>query len=201
MTASIATPLMPISASGMDTIPFAHTRATAPEEAARQLADQLLPCLPSGVLFFCSAEYELAALGQALEDYFGDVALCGCTTAGEMTDDGYARNGVVAIAFPRSDFAFAHALIDDLDKVDLLDTQALVDSLLGACQMAGVAPLKGHTFVMTLLDGLSASEEQVLATLNAALAGIPHFGGSAGDDNRLSGTLTEIGRASCRERV
>ncbi|MGO2132661.1 MAG: FIST N-terminal domain-containing protein, partial [Halomonas sp.] len=43
-------------------------------------------------------------------------------------------------------------------------------------------------FALTLLDGLSSSEEQVLAALEAALGGIPNFGGSAGDDNRLTDT-------------
>lgn len=187
MTASLATPLVPTSPSGPDAIPFAHTCAGAPEEAARQLADRLLSCRPSGVLFFCSAEYDLDALGQALERHFGGVPLCGCTTAGELTTEGYARGGVVAIGFPDRDFAFAHAVIDDLDNVSLPAAQTLVDTLLGECQAARVAPLKGHSFAVTLLDGLSASEEQVLATLNAALAGIPHFGGSAGDD-KLGGT-------------
>ena len=40
---------------------------------------------------------------------------------------------------------------------------------------------------MTLLDGLSFEEEHFLAALNSAAAGIPHFGGSAGDDD-LSNT-------------
>jgi hypothetical protein len=39
-----------------------------------------------------------------------------------------------------------------------------------------------------LLDGLSSREEMVLAALSAALGDIPHFGGSAGDDNYLTHT-------------
>src|SRR5690554_3855416 len=144
MTASLATPLVPTSPSGPDAIPFAHTCAGAPEEAARQLADHLLSCRPSGVLFFCSAEYDLDALGQALERHFGGVPLCGCTTAGELTTQGYARGGVVAIGFPDRDFAFAHAVIDDLDNVSLPAAQTLVDTLLGECQAARVAPLRSE---------------------------------------------------------
>ncbi|RTR07240.1 nitric oxide-sensing protein NosP [Halomonas nitroreducens] len=156
--------------------------------AAQDLARRLLhPCL-GGVLFFCSAEYDLDALGRALEEHFGGVSLCGCTTAGEIGEDGYGRGGITAIGFDQRYFAFAHALIEDLDGVSLLDAQRLSDRLLDRCRQAAIAPIKGHSFALTLLDGLSASEEQVLATLNAALGSIPHFGGSAGDDNRLAGT-------------
>ncbi len=45
-----------------------------------------------------------------------------------------------------------------------------------------------NTFALTLLDGLSSREEMVLAALSAALGDIPHFGGSAGDDNFLTHT-------------
>lgn len=171
-----------------DVIPFAHTLVEAPEAAAQELARQLLRPELCGVVFFCSVEYNLAALGVAMEAHFGGVRLCGCTTAGEITGEGYARSGIVAIGFTHGDFAFDYAVINDLDGFTLLAAQRLTDTLLSRCEVANVAPIKGHTFAMTLLDGLSVSEERVLATLNAALAGIPHFGGSAGDDNRLAGT-------------
>ncbi|MBL4899468.1 MAG: FIST C-terminal domain-containing protein, partial [Colwellia sp.] len=43
-------------------------------------------------------------------------------------------------------------------------------------------------FLLTLLDGLSTKQEQFLQTLNSATFGIPHFGGSAGDDVNLNNT-------------
>ncbi|MCG6658195.1 GfdT protein [Halomonas campisalis] len=156
--------------------------------AAQDLARRLLHPWLGSVLFFCSAEYDLEALGQALEQHFGGVTLCGCTTAGEITDEGYSRGGITAIGFDQRDFAVDYAVIDDLEGVSLLAAQQLTDRLLDNCRQAGIAPIKEHTFALTLLDGLSASEERVLATLNAALGSIPHFGGSAGDDNRLAGT-------------
>ncbi|TFH86344.1 GfdT protein [Billgrantia azerbaijanica] len=156
--------------------------------AAQDLARRLLHPWLGSVLFFCSAEYDLDALGLALEQHFGGVTLCGCTTAGEIADTGYSRGGITAIGFDQRDFALDYAVIEDLDDVSLLAAQQLTDRLLDHCRQAGIAPIKDHTFALTLLDGLSASEEQVLATLNAALGSIPHFGGSAGDDNRLAGT-------------
>lgn len=171
-----------------DAVLIAQSRSRDPDMAAQDLARSLLHPWLGGVLFFCSAEYDLAALGQALEQHFGGVRLCGCTTAGEITDEGYGRGGITAIGFDHRDFALDYAVIDDLDDFALLAAQQLTDRLLDQCRQVGIAPIKGHTFALTLLDGLSASEERVLATLNAALGSIPHFGGSAGDDNRLAGT-------------
>ncbi|WP_314020355.1 FIST N-terminal domain-containing protein, partial [Stutzerimonas degradans] len=60
------------------------------------------------------------------------------------------------------------------------------------CRSNSLAPIKDHSFALTLLDGLSSREEVVLAALSAALSAafgsIPHFGGSAGDDNHLTDT-------------
>jgi len=187
----MASPVLPdIIPSELETEPVlvAHTLAVSPEIAAQELARQLMHPSLCGVMFFCSVEYSLEMLGNTMEAHFGGVRLCGCTTAGEIVDDGYARGGIIALGFTQEVFSFEYAVIDDLNAFDLNAAQILTDRLINRCESAHVAPIKGHTFVMTLLDGLSASEERVLATLNAALAGIPHFGGSAGDDNQLSGT-------------
>jgi hypothetical protein len=164
-----------------------------PQAAVAELARKLDDSLGGrqrlgGVLFFCSADYPLPALGQALADAFGEVAVSGCTTAGEITPEGYARGSITAIGLARSDFALAQVLIDDLSGFDLPRAQALSDELLSRCREQAVAPVMGNSFALTLLDGLSSSEEQVLATLDAALGSIPAFGGSAGDDNRLAHT-------------
>lgn len=188
MDIELPTPLVAVNPDRHEAVLVAHSGSREPDMAAQDLASRLLHPWLGGVLFFCSAEYDLEALGQAMEQHFGGVTLCGCTTAGEITDAGYSRGGITAIGFDQRDFALDHAVLDDLDQVSLLAAQQLTDGLLDRCRQANIAPIKGHTFALTLLDGLSASEERVLATLNAALGSIPHFGGSAGDDNRLSGT-------------
>ncbi|WP_355660462.1 nitric oxide-sensing protein NosP [Halomonas salifodinae] len=166
----------------------ADTRARAPDAAAAELAAALSHRHLGLVLFFCSAEYPLAALGEALTAAFGEVPVAGCTTAGEITGEGYGRGRVVAIGFDARHFAVSLALVSDLEAFDLVQAQRLCDDLLADCRGRALAPIAEHTFVMTLLDGLSSREEQVLATLDAALGSIPSFGGSAGDDNHLART-------------
>ncbi|BES73280.1 FIST signal transduction protein [Marinobacter nanhaiticus D15-8W] len=167
---------------------IASSDARDPQLAATSLASQLHHADLACVLFFCSAEYDLARLGIALEHVFPAVPLTGCTSAGEITPLGYGRGCITAIGFDRRYFSVDCALIGELEQFSLQDAQGLVDNLLATFREASLAPVKGHTFAITLLDGLSSREELVLATLNAALGSIPHFGGSAGDDERLANT-------------
>ena len=69
------------------------------KEAARELSESLR-CEGMGfVLFFCSAEYDLESLGEALDTEFHGVQVVGCTTAGEITPDGYGQGCITAIGF------------------------------------------------------------------------------------------------------
>ncbi|SIQ26296.1 nitric oxide-sensing protein NosP [Marinobacterium stanieri] len=156
--------------------------------AATELAAQLSHPDLGFVLFFCSAEYDLGALSSALEAAFAGVRLAGCTTAGELTPRGYDQGTITALGFDRNLFAVEVGLVEELETFTLPRAQKLVDTLIGRCRDTRVAPIKGRTFALTLLDGLSSQEEQVLVTLDSALGSIPHFGGSAGDDIHLTGT-------------
>lgn len=158
------------------------------EAAAMELASQLLHPDLGFVLFFCSAEYELDALAKAMSSAFPTVEIAGCTTAGELTSTGYERGSISAIGFDKHYFAIEVGLVAELESFGLQQAQSLVDRLYHQGRNKQVAPGKGHTFAMTLLDGLSSQEEMVLVALNSALGNIPHFGGSAGDDIQLANT-------------
>lgn len=171
-----------------DCLRTAMTEANEPDTAAQDLARQLLHPHLGFVLFFCSAEYPLEQLATSLEQHFGGVTLLGCTTAGEITNAGYGRGCISAVGFDLRAFAVDCTLIHALDSFSLVEAQQAVERMLGHCRQVNLAPVKDHTFALTLLDGLSSREEVVLNTLSAALGSIPHFGGSAGDDNHLSHT-------------
>lgn len=166
----------------------ASTSARAPSRAVAELQQALQSPTLGAVLFFCSAEYDLDQLASALAEGFPGITLSGCTTAGEITPQGYDRGSIAAIGFDRRWFSIRSALIDDLEAVDLPRAQQVVDGLLQECRRADLAPVRDNTFAITLLDGLSSREELVLSSLNAALGAIPQFGGSAGDDERLANT-------------
>jgi len=175
-------------ATTLPAVRVASSNVRDPMLAATNLASQLQHEHLGYVLFFCSAEYDLGRLGIALEHAFQGIRVCGCTSAGEITPEGYGRGCITAIGFDRRYFAIDCALIRELDQFTLHDAQCVIDNLLATCRDARLAPVKGNTFAITLLDGLSSREELVLTTLNAALGSIPQFGGSAGDDERLANT-------------
>ncbi|TGX51030.1 GfdT protein [Marinobacter orientalis] len=175
-------------ATTLPAVRVASSNARDPMLAAGNLASQLSHDNLGCVLFFCSAEYDLARLGIALEQVFSGIRVSGCTSAGEITPEGYGRGCITAIGFDSRYFSIDYALVSELDSFSLQDAQGVIDGLLSTCRDARLAPIRGNTFAITLLDGLSSREELVLATLNAALGTIPQFGGSAGDDERLANT-------------
>ena len=170
------------------TLQTAVSYSTDPVVAANQLREQLHDPSISVIVFFCSAEYELDLLAQGLNDAFQGIEVAGCTTAGEITPDGYGQGCITAIGFSTNAFAVEAASIECLDEFSLTDAQMLVDQLIAGCRKHEIAPIKGNTFALTLLDGLAIQEERVLVTLNSALGSIPNFGGSAGDDVHLAKT-------------
>lgn len=158
------------------------------KQAAAELKQQLCDPEISFVLFFCSAEYDLERLAEALNSQFQNVPIAGCTTAGEITPQGYGQGCMTAIGFKKSGFAIEAALIESLDNFSLTDAQMVVEQLIAGCRKHEIAPIKGNTFALTLFDGLSIQEENVLVALNSALGSIPNFGGSAADDIHLAKT-------------
>lgn len=166
----------------------AFSESIEPVQAARELRNQLNRGDLGFVLFFCSAEYDLEQLAFAMNCEFGGIEVSGCTTAGEITPQGYAKGAITAIGFLSTHFSVQVASIAAMDTFDLDSAQKLVDQLTNSARETQIAPVYENSFALTLLDGLSVQEEQVLASLNSALGNIPHFGGSAGDDVHLAHT-------------
>jgi hypothetical protein len=153
-----------------------------PEIAAQELYQALSDVELSQVVFFCSNDFDFDALAKALGGCFSGIDLVGCTTAGEISPFGYCSGSITAIGFPASSFAIQSALMSDLARFSFSDAQGLIHQMLDSCRERQVAPIKGNTFALTLLDGLSVEEERLLRLLNAHLGSIPLLGGSAADD-------------------
>ncbi|SFC13334.1 Uncharacterized conserved protein, contains FIST_N domain [Marinospirillum celere] len=164
----------------------ASTSKSDPWQAAAELAAELNHPDLRWVVFFCSAEYPLPQLAEALNQAFPAQELVGCTTAGELGLQGYAQGSITALGFSQQAFSLAMTLIQPLENFSLAEAQKEVNQLLATSKLNFAG--QGQHFAMTLFDGLSSQEELALVALNAALGGIPHFGGSAGDDIQLANT-------------
>lgn len=166
----------------------AVTNSTDPFIASQELYQQLNQTNIAFVLFYCSSRYELNILAKTMEDAFIDIDIVGCTTAGEVNNNGYDQHSIVAIGFSSEYFAISAELVKSMEKFDTINAQSTINTLVEQCQSKNLTEIKNNSFILTLLDGLSSDEEQFLMTLNSAARGFSHFGGSAGDDIHLTKT-------------
>ncbi|HAS63796.1 MAG TPA: GfdT protein [Vibrio sp.] len=174
----------------MTTIKTKHavSKNLDPQQASHEIYQQLGNPQNGFVLFYCSVVYPLDKLANAMNRQFNQVELAGCTTAGEVTSDGYEQHSIVAIWFSPEYFSISSTVIDSMESFDLIAAQTKINQLAEKCHATSLADIADNTFILTLIDGLSTQEEQLLSTLNSAANGIPHFGGSAGDDINLANT-------------
>ena len=101
----------------------------------------------------------------------------GCTSAGQITEDGYTSDALLAAGLSRKPVSLC------LDA----DRRAVPGRVIrhrdgGGRARGGVCPYPGWTRLALLFtDGLSKQEDLLVSTLETVLPDIPVFGGSAGD--------------------
>ncbi|MFT5298318.1 MAG: hypothetical protein ACI9VT_004169 [Psychroserpens sp.] len=159
-----------------------------PLKASQEIQQQLNHPDIDFVLFYCSAIYQLDELAAAMTLCLKGIDIVGCTTAGEFTRDGSEQKSIVAIGFSGKYFSISATQVESMEDFTVVDAQNTMSELAAQCCLKELAPIQDNSFLVTLLDGLSRKEELFLQTLNAATYGIPHFGGSAGDDVNLANT-------------
>lgn len=163
-----------------------QSMASSPVQAAREFHAAVAQESAGLVVFFCSAAYDLAALGAELAALFADAPLIGCTTAGEVGPDGYADGSLTGFSLGAQECCAASALVPDLSRFSMAAGHAAAEQAISALTLRSGAPLDpAETFAMLLCDGMSANEEALLAAVHARMDNIRLLGGSAGDDFRL----------------
>ncbi len=156
------------------------TAAVEPAEAVSQLKQQLTIREVSGLLFFCSSNYNLKELSINLSQAF-DFPIVGCTTAGELSDT-MESNSIVALAFNANHFALHHHLIENLAEFSLSDAMKITNKIENSLKFSDDYVInKNFGFILT--DGLSKGEEKLSALIYQALGGVNVLGGSAADDS------------------
>lgn len=166
----------------------AWTALAAPDAALRALAAGLGEGPFALIVLFVSPDRDRDALTAALaaDPAFADAPIIGCTTAGEITDDGYAEGTLVAVALPSADFCAALRLVAPLENYTLARGREVVHGLrLG---LAGAPEALPHEFALMLTDGLAMREDALVSSLGPALGATPLLGGSAADALDFSAT-------------
>jgi len=138
------------------------------------------------VILFVSPDADLDALALRLPGRFGGAPVIGCSTAGEISDQGYTEGEIVAVALPAAHFAADLLLIPDLS---ILEREALIGQLIRSRQgLTRQHPDWEGEFAFLMVDGLSVREDELAAALASGLGPVPLFGGSAGDGTRFRAT-------------
>lgn len=160
-----------------------------PQIAAEELYDAIFQENAALTLFYCSPKYDLAALGAELKRRFEGANLVGCTTAGEITSEGYFDGSITGVSLGSDDFTVATGRIEQLNGFEIGDGDGVVQSLKDGFARSGISPTSNNTFGFLLIDGLSMQEESVVSSLFASLGDIQLAGGSAGDGERFGETF------------
>jgi hypothetical protein len=129
------------------------------------------------VLVFVPNRLDVRDVERALAEHLGDVPVFGCTTAGQITPDGYRSDALLLMAFPADSFRGTPVMVEGLRPFSISGVAAAVEG-----QAARFEHTAGwNRLGLLFTDGLSHQEDLLVSTLETVLPDIPVFGGSAGD--------------------
>lgn len=163
-------------------ITFASSHAEEPFDAVEQVFAAMGHGPFAGVLMFCSHRYDRDKLARAINICGEGIKIIGCTSSGELTENGYDQGSISAIGFPADAFHLATHCFEDVDRFHPETARAAVRAL--AAEAARDSESLGdhvNRVALFLVDGLSLSEEMLTMTVQDALGDIPLIGGSSGD--------------------
>ena len=176
-TTTYACGIVAIHSSGVPLDDFVLTLAREAETAGAEVAS----------IFFSQDCVDPAELTEALGRHAPGLRYAGCSTAGEITPDGYAEGCIIATLFPSDRFSASARMIRNVSSARMETIVQDVRLLRRTFEAQQVSP-GGRTFAVLLIDGLSRAEEAVTSALYWSLDDIPLVGGSAGDNMRFDRT-------------
>lgn len=158
-----------------------QSRLVKTEDAADELAAQLMQPEIGLVVVFAASTYDLEVLAKVLAARFGDIAVVGCSTAGEIGPGGYGACGVSGFSVHRDDLRFEVGILENISSSDNGVAQRFAYRLRQTLYERVPALSVENAFALMLVDGLSNREESVSRAFYDGLGGIRLIGGSAGD--------------------
>ncbi len=132
------------------------------------------------ILVFFAIGYDASALCDLMSTHFPHAEISGCTTAGEILPTGMSDGTILAIAFPQNGFTIHSDIITPLDALSVETVGETVRRL--KSKISTPPPYQERVFALMLVDGMSSTEETLVAAINWAIDDIRLIGGSAGDN-------------------
>jgi methyl-accepting chemotaxis protein len=171
----------------------ADTRDAA-ATAAHECLARLGGAQPTYGFVFASPRHDAALAIGAVRSACPAAAIVGCTTAGEITEEGLVHGGV-AVMLVAADATVRLAFAPRLKAEPARASEALLEGLPETKKAAGQKEHR-HLTTVVLTDGLAATGERlVMALYEARLqSGARVVGGAAGDEGAFKTTLVGAGR-------
>ena len=163
--------------AGPSFVRVAHSNAPVAADAVEEVVSALPMQEICFIIAFLPQSLDRDAVAQHLDKLLGGIPVFGCTSAGQITPEGYEADALLLLAFPRAYFRCASILIHPLQPIS---TSTI------AAQVAKHQSQFQHTagwnrFALVFADGLSKQEDLLTSTLEAVLTETPLFGTSAFD--------------------
>ncbi len=166
----------------------AQSKAAVVSVAVAEIAAQFPADGLALVLVFVSPSYDPHTFIADVSKTFAGTPVYGCTTAGELTLDGWGDNSVVALGFAADEFTVAARSFPDLANFQVEDGRRIGTELRQELARRRPDGDDQHSFGLLLIDGLCQREEAVMSAIYASMENIPVVGGSAGDGLRFEKT-------------
>lgn len=160
------------------------SRAADEKSAARNAALKIDRAETCFVLAFVPGDFDGDLVAQTLDETLGGVPVFGCSTAGQITTEGYETDALLLMAFPKAHFRCASVLLGPLKSLSMSD----VASRVHRSEQNFRHTAEWHRLGLIFTDGLSKQEDILISTLEAVPGDLPLFGGSAGDGLRFERT-------------
>lgn len=165
------------SFSGPTYVKTGQSNQADTKSAVQEATARIVPAETCFVLAFTPQGHDLAVLAQELEAALAGVPVFGCTTAGQITSNGYEADSLLLLAFGKANFRCASILLSPLNPLSITTIAAAAKRHAQQFQHSAGWNRLG----LIISDGISKQEDLLISTLEAVLDDLPIFGGSAGD--------------------
>ncbi len=169
-------------------IRIAQSCESDPRAAVKEFHAQVAQPDMALVIFFCSDEYDRAALAREMSRRFAGVQVVGCTTAGEIGPNGCRDHSIAGVSLASSVCTATSGVVEHLQQFELDEGRLVAHELLYRLEDSAPGADHRNSFAFLLIDGLSVREELVAHALQDALGEIPVVGGSAGNGLSFANT-------------
>jgi len=150
----------------------------AGQKAARQAFTKLGGVLPKLIILFCSTFYDYASVIRGIQSIAGeDVPLVGCTTAGQFTEEGMAKDGVACAMIASDAYCFFAGVGTQLKSRPIA---AIQNAIINFPQEVQGYP---HRSALLFIDGLAGKGEETVLAASSLLGLETQFAGAAAADD------------------